>query len=348
MLRTLILSLALAHPAWANDLVKARQPLFSRAFFAVSLPKPGPIPPLLLADFTPAPFQLSWPVDCTLGQTCHIQHYVDRDPGPGERDFTCGTLSYDGHDGTDIALPNRAAMKAGVNVLAAAPGTVVGTRDGIADFVPPVPAKECGNGVLVDDGNGWQSQYCHMKQGSVAVHKGDQVNSGTPLGLVGQSGAADFPHLHLTVRHNGQVVDPFAPYATTCGKPTSIGLWSTFLPYEAGGFLAAGFTTEVPTFDAIQAGLPTQPLAPDAPAIVLWAEVFGGQSGDVMAFSILAPDASSILQTTATLTKNQDQLFRAAGKKLRGQLVTGTYRGTINLMRGGKEVGRIATQVAVP
>jgi hypothetical protein len=113
----------------------------------------------LLALATPAgafqlaPFKLAWPVDCTLGQTCHIQHYVGHDPGPGERDFTCGTLSYDGHDGTDIALPNRAAMAAGVKVLATAPGRVLGARDGVEDFVPPVPGKECGNGVLVDDGD---------------------------------------------------------------------------------------------------------------------------------------------------------------------------------------------------
>lgn len=303
---------------------------------------------LTLALASPAgAFQLDWPVDCTLGQTCHIQHYVDRDPGPGEHDFTCGTLSYDGHDGTDIALPNRAAMEAGVKVLAAAAGTVLGRRDGVPDFVPPVPGKECGNGVLIDDGDGWQTQYCHMKQGSVAVQKGQNITAGTPLGLVGQSGAADFPHLHLTVRHDGKALDPFAPDQTTCGAQTSAGLWSSLLRYEAGGFLAAGFSNAVPEFRAIEAGLPTTPLPPNTPALVLWAEVFGGQAGDVMAFSIASTDGSVFLQTTATLKKNQDQLFRAVGKKLSARLAAGIYAGEVRLMRKGVQVSLIATTVTV-
>ena len=67
-----------------------------------------------------------------------------------------------------------------------------------------------------------------------------------------------------------------------------------------------------------------------------------------MAFSIVAPDGSSFLQTTATLAKTQDQLFSASGRKLHKPLATGTYLGTINLMRSGKEAGRIATRVAIP
>ena len=157
---------------------------------------------LALALATPAgAIDLALPADCTLGDTCYIQQYFDHDPGPGAQDFTCGGLSYDGHDGTDIALPSRAAMAAGVAVLAAAAGTVTGTRDGLADFAPVVPGKECGNGVIIDHGQGWQTQYCHMKQGSITVHPGDSVTSGTPLGRIGQTGLADFPQLHPTLCH---------------------------------------------------------------------------------------------------------------------------------------------------
>ena len=34
--------------------------------------------------------RLAFPVACVLGETCYIQQYMDRDPGPGARDFTCG------------------------------------------------------------------------------------------------------------------------------------------------------------------------------------------------------------------------------------------------------------------
>ncbi len=78
--------------------------------------------PLLMALAPPAgAFDLAFPAGCTLGQDCYIQQYHDHDPGPEATDYTCGPLSYDGHDGTDIALPTRAAMAAGVAVLAAPP-----------------------------------------------------------------------------------------------------------------------------------------------------------------------------------------------------------------------------------
>ena len=152
-------------------------------------------------------FELAFPVDCALGDSCHIQQYPDHDPGPAAVDFTCGPLTYDGHDGTDIALPNRAAMAAGVAVLAAAPGVVRGVRDGVADFAPKVEGRECGNGVLVEHQGGWVTQYCHMRQGSVIVKPGQSVETGTPLGLIGQSGMADFPHVHLSLRHNDTQVE---------------------------------------------------------------------------------------------------------------------------------------------
>jgi murein DD-endopeptidase MepM/ murein hydrolase activator NlpD len=115
--------------------------------------------PLLMALASPAgAFELAFPAGCTLGQDCYIQQYHDHDPGPEATDYTCGPLSYDGHDGTDIALPTRADMAAGVAVLAAAPGVVKGLRDGVADAAPFPTGQDCGNGVVIDHGNGWETQ----------------------------------------------------------------------------------------------------------------------------------------------------------------------------------------------
>ena len=298
--------------------------------------------------FELAPFKLSWPVACTLGDTCHIQQYADHDPGPAASDFTCGPLSYDGHDGTDIALISRAEMAEGIAVLAAAPGTIKGVRDGVADFVPFEPGRECGNGVVIEHKGGWQTQYCHMRQGSVLVKPGDQVEAGTPLGLVGQSGMADFPHVHLSVRHNGSKIDPFEPDpAATCNPTPGPELWATPVPYEPGGFLAAGFADNVPTFDAIRAGLPTAPLSATAPGLVLWGYVFGGRAGDKMEFTITGPQGET-LKTSAKLEKTQAQLFRASGKRLTApNWPAGTYQGTITLLRGGAQIDQIAAQVQI-
>ena len=133
---------------------------------------------------------LHQPIDCTLGSTCYIQQYVDADPGPGATDHTCGTLSYNTHKGTDFALPSLAAMQAGVNVLATASGSVLGIRDNMPDTgltdatAGTVKGRECGNGVMIEHGDGWVTQYCHMKRGSITVRPDQIVSPGTILGQV--------------------------------------------------------------------------------------------------------------------------------------------------------------------
>ena len=292
-------------------------------------------------------FELAFPAACTLGQTCYIQQYPDHDPGPAATDFACGPLSYDGHDGTDIALLNRAEMAQGVDVLAAAAGTVLGLRDGVPDFVPFTPGQECGNGVLLDNGDGWQTQYCHMRQGSVAISKGQHVDTGTPLGLVGQSGMADFPHVHLTVRHNGAKVDPFEPDAAACNTVQGPGLWSQPIAYQPGGLMTAGFSDGVPQFDAIKSGLVTPTLPATAPGLVLWVEAFGVRAGDIFVFAITGPQGE-VLTNSATMPAPKALMFYATGKKLTSSAwPVGSYRGDVTLTRDGKIVSRMKTRVEV-
>ena len=296
---------------------------------------------------------LALPVDCALGETCYIQQYFDHDPSTAWGDFTCGTLAYDGHDGTDFAVPTRAAMESGVAVLAAAPGTVAGIRDGVEDFAPKVAGKECGNGVGGDQGGGWQTQDCHMRMGSVRVAVGDAVDIGTPLGLIGQSGMAEFPHMHLAVRKDGVEVDPFAPTATnSCdlarADTARDDLWLPEVTYQAGGVIGAGFSTEVPEFDAIKSGLGSPITLPaNSPALVLWVYMFGAQAGDAVLFEIVGPEGSIITERTA-LEKPQALLFRAVGRKMRGDgWPAGVYRGTARLMRGAKELSAVAVTLTI-
>ncbi len=295
---------------------------------------------------TAGAFELALPVDCTLGETCYIQQFPDHDPGPKAADFTCGSLSYDGHDGTDFALPTRAAMDQGVKVLAAAPGTVKAVRDGIADFKPAIPGKECGNGLVLDHGLGWETQYCHLKQGSITVKPGDILPQGTALGMIGQSGMADFPHLHLSVRANGQKLDPFAPNATTCGPPSE-DLWLPNLLHNAGGLLAIGIAPAVPAYDDIKAGLPSPDLPTSAPALVVWAYAFGTRAGDAYLISLTGPQGQ-IFTERILLEKPQALNFRATGRKRKPTAyATGPYRADVRLMRGATELGHQSLTIAI-
>lgn len=124
---------------------------------------------ILPASAADAP-QLALPLNCDPHRTCYIQNYVDLDSGSGVRDFACGAATYDGHSGVDFRVLSAGATSPGVPVLAAADGVVKGHRDGVADIfnrdnkAADVKGRECGNGVVIDHGGGWETQYCHLKQ----------------------------------------------------------------------------------------------------------------------------------------------------------------------------------------
>jgi len=281
------------------------------------------------------------PIDCDLDQTCFIQQYVDRDPGAGVSDHRCAGLSYDGHSGTDFALPSRAMMRNGVNVLAAATGIVRGVRDGMPDtgFSPDTAAaikgRECGNGVRIEHEGGWVTQYCHLKQGSILVKSGDHVATGTALGLVGQSGRAAFPHVHLSIRKDGQEVDPFDPDGElACDIVEQNTLWADTPNYRAGGLIDIGFATAIPTYDAIKDGSAhSHDLLTSAPALVIWGYTFGTRKGDQLHLTLKGPDGT-VADQKITYDKAQAQSFRAIGKKRRSRpWPAGTYIGTVTLIR---------------
>ena len=295
------------------------------------------------------------PIACTPGQDCFIQHLVDRDPGPGVRDFTCGQLSYDGHKGTDFALPSLRAMADGVDVRAAAPGRVRARRDGMADrplteaTAAAIAGRDCGNGVVIDHAGGWQSQYCHLRQGSVTVETGQQVAAGQVLGQVGLSGRTQFPHLHFTLRRDGAVIDPFAPdMAAECGGAQA-PLWRDAPTAPPGGLIAAGFAAELPDYAAVKAGTAArQNLPAGTPALVLFAAAYGGRAGDRLDFVIAGPGGRALLSEQVTLAKPQAQYFRALGRRAGGPgWPAGRYRGRVELWRAGARLDSLETEITL-
>jgi hypothetical protein len=311
----------------------------------------------VLTAVRPAPaagFEMGAPLDCVFGETCFVQQYVDRDPGPGATDHRCTAHSYDRHKGVDFGLPSLAAIEDGVRVLAVAPGVVRARRDGVGDGEPPRDGRECGNGVLIDHADGWSTQYCHMRRGSVRVRTGDAVAAGDPLGEVGLSGKTEFPHLHVTLRKDGEVVDPFdgRPMASPCSTDgAGAPLWApgSGVVYTPGGTLAAGMLDHLPDYRTVKKTAPTQAeLAADAPAIVFWAHFYGLETGDVITLSIAAPDGETLVANRHVMAKNRATQFRATGRKRpAGGWPAGTYQGAARLIRGGRLVAQTTATVAV-
>ncbi|MEP5727881.1 MAG: M23 family metallopeptidase [Sulfitobacter sp.] len=288
---------------------------------------------------------LANPVDCVLGDECYIQQYMDRDPGKGFSDYHCQALSYDGHKGTDFALPTRAAMISGVNVLAAADGRVLGFRDGMSDdgyndaTAAEIEGKECGNGVLLVHPGGWETQYCHLKNGSINIRNDQTVKAGDILGEIGQSGKAEFPHLHFSVRKGGKKVDPFDPDgALTCDTPGDTTLWAKTPIYQPGGVVDIGITDAIPDYDDVKAGTAgAENLSTSSPALVIFGFTFGTRKDDVVRLSLTGP-VGEVVSTESVLERRHAQAFRAIGKHRRRDWAAGDYVGTASLIRDGKVI----------
>ena len=289
------------------------------------------------------------PLRCSQGSDCWIVNYVDMDPGPGVKDYMCGKASYDTHKGTDIAIMDANVMRQGVEVYAAAPGVVLGARNDMRDVDfnlgggrDSVKGKECGNGVRIDHGGGWATQYCHMLRGSVIVTKGAKVEAGTTLGLIGLSGLTEFPHIHLQVEHNGQIIDPFAgpDRAKKCGIGKSTTWEASALLsmlYEPTALYSAGFSSTTPNARIAREGLyGSEVLLQKSPVIALWTDMFWVNPGDKLQFQITGPDGKTMMAHTTTLKKKQARRFAYAGiSRKEDPWPKGTYTGEIRLTRPG-------------
>ena len=305
-----------------------------------------------------APPVLQWPLACTPNRDCWIANHVDLDPGPGIRDYKCGALTYDGHNGTDIALRDRAAMEEGVAVFAAAAGRVRGMRDAIADASvrdtgkEAIRDRECGNGAVIEHGDGWETQYCHLRRGSVRVKLSEQVAAGQPLGLVGLSGLTEYPHLHITVRRHGRTIDPFRGEKEGADCAAAHPLWradiAASLPYAPGAVYNAGFAPEVPEVENVRSGRyrSTLVLRPDASVLAFYAEVFGVAPGDALELRVTGPDGRTLVENRVPMDRRQARRFAAVGKRNTAQSwAPGIYRGEARLVRadGGRSVASVRT-----
>lgn len=306
----------------------------------------------------PPPLLLGLPVACDLASQCSIQKLVDHASGPERRDYRCGTLTTDGHDGTDIRVRREADVRAGIDILAAADGTVLRVRDGMPDISVRDPAaasvagREAGNAVVLDHGGGWVTQYSHLMRGSIAVQPGARVRRGQAIGRMGLSGQTEYPHLHFEVRLNDRTIDPFAvDFTGDCSIPVR-SMWDKAaaeqLVYRETVILTAGFTDSPQMVTRTRSIDPLQRTVQTAPALILWASVTGIRPKDRQSFRITSPSGDVILDRVTLVDKGALDWFAYAGAPRQGQgWAKGRYRGTYSLIRNGKVIGHAEADVTV-
>lgn len=290
--------------------------------WAFSLPEPA------YAQGTPL---FSFPAQCEVGKTCFIFKYVDADAGPGYHDFNCSLRSSDGHKGTDIAITDP-QDNTPIKVLAAADGVVVGLRDSLPDN--PVGSVEfpkgqnCGNGVRIDHGDGWTTQYCHMGNGKVKVRNGQTVKRGRVIGFLGNSGQTERPHLHFQIEKDGVPVDPFTgklnTSKSTCAKDkvdlAARSLWTEsaqnkvrlYRPYVIEYI---GLSTQVLAMETVlQRRHPVSGGAGD-PLMIVYSSILGARKGTTLTMEILDPDGETFFSHSEAYEEGRARQFRYAGKK---------------------------------
>lgn len=321
------------------------------------------VAPLLAASAVAADSsqpEFGMPIDCHYGVNCYIQNYVDTDASGDHTDYRCGHLSYNGHTGTDFRVPGLKAMRSGVSVLAAADGVVRATRDGMLDISIrdggkiSIRDRECGNGVMLEHGNGWETQYCHLRNGSIRVKQGQSVKAGAAIGLVGLSGQTEFPHVHFAVRHNGRTLDPFtglpSPEASSLASLTSSScgdnpeleknsLWNAAtqqkLRYVGTALLGAGFSSTKPEAKAASEGeYDKSEISRNARMLTFWAELMGVEKGDKISLTLTSPTGEVLATHENEIASDKAQMFMFIGKRYTGAPPpAGTYHGKVVVAR---------------
>ena len=290
------------------------------------------------------------PIACAVGAECIIQNFADADPRTGSaQDPMCGPLTYDGHDGLDIRPPASLAAR-GVAVLAPAAGVIAAVRDGEEDGAflrggqAAVEGRDCGNGVRIDHADGWSSQLCHMRRGSIQVAVGDRVEARQQIGLIGLSGHTQFPHLHLSLRRNDVELDPLTGRDLTaigaCGPAAARPgpHWSdsarSELSYRGATWFAAGFTGIAPSDGSDAEAFPAN-ASRGSPALVFWALASGPRDADVLRVRLYGPNGAPLAEATRTQPRDQAQAWLFAGQRTpSGGWPPGAYRGEATLERG--------------
>ena len=101
-------------------------------------------------------------------------------------------------------LNNKKAFHEGIDLRGKKGEPVKATADGKVIFA----GKNGGYGkcVKIDHGNGYTTNFAHLHK--YHVKKGDSVNRGQTIGLVGNSGRSTGSHLHYEIAYKGKPTNP--------------------------------------------------------------------------------------------------------------------------------------------
>ncbi|MEI6851248.1 MAG: peptidoglycan DD-metalloendopeptidase family protein [Bacteroidota bacterium] len=193
----------------------------------------------------------NWPLRAATGfNDCSfyiVTAYVDENLAAGAiGDYFCGTNTYDTHQGTDICtwpFPFYKMDHSQVEVIAAAPGTIISKSDGNFDRYCSSNTNTA-NYVIIQHADGSCALYWHMKSGAVTTKTvGQTVVTGEYLGVVGSSGSSSGPHLHFEVWSGTTSATYKDPFSGTCNVLNANSWWAAQKPHTEPAILKASVHT---------------------------------------------------------------------------------------------------------
>jgi len=292
---------------------------------------------LLISNVSAHPGGLLFPLDCELGKSCWISNLPRHHVQGKQVDFRCGPITYERNDGTDIALKDIKQMNEGVSVISPINGVVELKEEGMSDISAKTigykasEGRECGNKIVISN-NEMQVKLCHLKNKSIRVSVGDEINAGDIIGEVGLSGLTDHPHLHISLLDKSDTVvrevDPFYGPQSDCGlEPKSLWLNHELMEKHAatGIVYNYGFAFENITAEHAMSGeyLHAQPEYTEE--FIAFVDIFSVNRGDKLTVTILDSSNNVFAKREHEFGKYQARYFLFAGKNLRGEKLYGEY-----------------------
>lgn len=196
---------------------------------------------------------------------------------------TQGKHVTDIHNGIDLSKANAEGTPMGVNVSGVVSSKGVDSSGA--------------NYVVIQDDNGYKHQYWHLQQPSPLV-KGQLVNAGQLVGLMGSTGNVTGPHLHYgIIKPGGGNINP-APFITNSLFNVSENGVDDTAPTDKSDRI-----NETPTLS--QKLISSNTLQTDA-VLARYANSFGGPSGSEAIVSSVNNGFGSLIAKLDELSSRQD------------------------------------------
>lgn len=285
------------------------------------------------------PVKLEWPVEGGIQADNYITNFYDVDVSSDHADLHGGPYAYDGHAAWDIGPGHFADMDDGVDVYAAAAGTVTEVNDGEFDRqtdgfnVQPRPAA---NYVKIDHGQGFETFYWHFRRDSVEVEVGQVVAAGDRLGLMGSSGVSTGTHLHFGLTRHGRPVEPMFDPNTYLADT---------IPYSDDVTImrSSGVWIDRPT-DHFKEGAPRTNVFPvNSPVPYVWGYFTAINQDDLVETIWHRPDGSQFTRASHNANSDYRTVWWRWSRNLGSNAMPGTW--TVDFLINGTKLGEDTFQV---